>query len=442
MSAIALVLADMGHHVSGSDAKDSPSLRALVQRGLAVKVGHDPALVAQADLVARSSAVRDDNPEVLAARAAGLEVWSRAQLLRAVCDTKEVVAVAGTHGKTTTSALLVAILESAGRRPSMVVGAELRGRGPGGRFDPAGKLMVVEADESDGTFLELGASLALVTNVEVDHLDFYGDEASMREAYERFVLEATGPIVVCADDPGSASLAGSALKARRDVVTYGTCEGSDLRATQIEVGRERSVFWLEGPLGGHLRVELGLPGHHNVLNATGALAAAAALGVAPEEAVGALGSFLGVSRRFEKRGERLGVSFVDDYGHLPSEVAATVKTALAGGWERVVVVFQPHRYSRTALLWREFAPCFDGVDLLVLTEIYPAGEQPRPGVSGRLIYEQVRSRSRAGRVLFASDLTEAAALLRSSLRPGDLCLTVGAGDVTNVASMLLAGDGW
>jgi UDP-N-acetylmuramate--alanine ligase len=386
-------------------------------------------------MIVVSTAIPSDNVEVITARRRGLPVWRRAEMLAAICAQKRTIAVSGTHGKTTTSAMLAAILSATGRRPSYVIGGELRGGDGGAAWETAGEWMVVEADESDGTFLELGAEAVVITSIEPDHLDHYGDEAALRAAFGTFAGSAAGPKVLCADDAGSSTLA-TGLGA--GLITYGTDPSSSVRIVSVSGGRDGSVFSIES---GETRAgpfSVGAPGLHNVRNAAAALTMANAIGVPWEEAGRGLGSYRGVARRFDRRGEHLGVTFVDDYGHLPGEAAAALTTATAGGWARVVVVFQPHRYSRTASLWRDFADAFPGADVLVVTDIYPAGEPPRPGITGRLIAEAVRTAHPSADVRYVATLDEATEELRRELRPGDLCLTLGAGDVTTLPDRFIA----
>lgn len=440
MSAIATVLLAMGHRVSGSDAAESPALRRLAAEGARVAAGHDPALLEGAEVVVRSTAVPDDDPEVRAARAAGLEVWRRADVLAAICRLRRTVAVSGTHGKTTTSSMMAVTLQHLGWHPSMVVGGQIAGIGPGARWDPEGEWFVVEADESDGTFVELGAEAALVTSVEADHLEFYGGLAGLEAAFERFVAEPTGPVVLCADDPGARRLVG----ARREgpLLTYGLDAGADLVVSDVELDRHGARFQLRMSGPGRAqrrgRVTLTVPGLHNVRNAAATVAMTTALGAEWPAVLQAVGEYRGVGRRFESRGEVAGVAFVDGYDHLPTEVAAAIATARSGGWPRIVAVFQPHRYSRTEALWRDFADCFTEADVVVITGIYAAGEAPRPGVTGELVFEAVRSAHPGLDVRYAPDLVAAEDLVAGLLREGDLCLTLGAGDVTTLPDRLKA----
>ncbi|MDQ6839234.1 MAG: UDP-N-acetylmuramate--L-alanine ligase [Actinomycetota bacterium] len=438
MSAIATVLADMGHHVSGSDRRLSAVLAHLGARGVITHVGHDPAHSAGADLVAVSTAVPTGNPEVVAARAAGVEVVTRARILAAICATRRVVAVAGTHGKTTTSAMLTTILVAAGLSPSWVVGGDIAGLG-GGRWDPAGEWMVAEADESDGTFLDLPGDTGLVTSVEPDHLDFYGDEATMTDAYETFLSGCGAARVVCADDPGAARLGRRLASSGLAASTYGTTAGSSFTMSDVIEERTAINFELEGPDGLRGHVDLRVPGLHNARNAAGALAAAVAVGVSFDVAVAGLGRFAGVARRLERLGERHGVTYVDDYAHLPGEVATVVGTVSRAGWSRVVAVFQPHRYTRTAALHRAFADSFVGADLVVVTGIYASGEAPISGVTGRLVADAIAEAHPDIALRYCEDLDDVITLLSAVLAPGDLCLTLGAGDLTEVPARMVAG---
>ena len=444
MSAIATVLLAMGHRVSGSDAADSAALRHIEFLGAEVGVGHDPAFIAGADVVVRSTAVPDTDPEVVAARSAGFTVWRRADVLAAICRLRRTIAVSGTHGKTTTSSMLAVTLDQLGWHPSFIIGGDIAGVGPGARWDRDGEWFVVEADESDGTFVELGAEAALVTSLEPDHLEFYGGMDGLVSAFERFVAEPAGPVVLCRDDPGAAAL--SASRPDGELWTYGQAAESTVRISDVELARSVSTFGLEvkaatdaaespGPPV-RVPVTLAVPGLHNVRNAAGVIAMAAALGARWQDAADAVGRFRGVARRFENRGEVGGVSFVDGYDHLPTEVAAAVATAQSGGWARIVAVFQPHRFSRTEALWRDFADSFTGADIVVITGIYPAGEAPRPGVSGHLVFDAVRAAHPGADVHYVETLDEAADLASRLLRPGDLCLTLGAGDITTLPGRL------
>jgi UDP-N-acetylmuramate--alanine ligase len=412
MSAIAGVLLAMGHEVSGSDASDSPVLQRLAAAGATVRAGHDPDAVTTSEVVAVSTAIPADDPEVVAARRAGIPVLRRAEVLAAICATRPTLAVSGTHGKTTTTAMLAMALRGASRRPSFIVGGDIAGLGTGAAWDE-GEWFVVEADESDGTFVELPRHGVIVTNVEADHLDHWGSFDALVAAFETFVAAADGPRVVCADDEGARALASRVA----GCVTYGS---------------DGVTFRFDGR-----PVSLRIPGAHNARNAAAVLTLGRELGVDLGAMVDALAAFEGVGRRYERRGEAGGITFVDSYDHLPTEVASVLAAARDGGWRRIVCVFQPHRYTRTAALWRSFADAFVDADRLAVTEIYAAGQQPIEGVSGKLIVDAVLDAHPRSEVAWLPERESLARWLRATLRPGDLCLTLGAGDLTTLPSELL-----
>jgi UDP-N-acetylmuramate--alanine ligase len=429
MSAIAEVLAAMGHKVSGSDQAEFPVLDRLRRLGVDVRAGFDRGNVEGAEVVAVSTAWLDGEEAAEAAHRA-IPVLRRADVLAAICAQRRTVAVAGTHGKTTTSAMLATILLASGRDPSFVVGGELLGLGTGARWGQ-GEWMVVEADESDGTFLELPAEVAVVTSVEPDHLEHWGTFDALASGFERFA-RTSRRAVVCADDDGAAS-AGRAA----DATTYGFSAGADERIVGFEGGRRTCRFEVEHEGVSRGPISLAMPGRHNAANATAAATAAAVAGVTFREAAAALAGFGGVARRAHLRGERDGVTYVDEYAHLPTEVRASLSAARDGGWRRVVCVFQPHRFSRTEALWPDFARAFDDADVLAVTDVYPAGEPPRPGVTGKLVVEAVLDAAPHRRVAWLPTRAGLVTFLRRELRPGDLCLTLGAGDLTTLPDDLL-----
>ncbi len=431
MSPIAAVLAAMGHAVSGSDIKDSPVLERLAAAGVAVSVGHAAEHVAGADAVVHSSAVPEANVEVVEGRRQGLPVLIRSEILAAIAATRRTVAVAGTHGKTTTSSLLALALVEARLRPSFIVGGELNEIGTGAVWD-SGDWLVVEADESDGTFLALTPEVGVVTSVEPDHLEHYGGFEPLVEAFGRFLAPLGRRGIVCADDPVAARLGRQA-----GATTYGTSPGADWRIVELSTGRNGSTFQVEHLGSRTPTLSLPIPGLHNVRNATAALIAALEVGAEVEAPRAALARFAGVARRFQFRGTRDGVTYVDDYAHLPGEVAAILSAARLGGWSRVVCVFQPHRYSRTESLWATFADAFVDADVVVITDVYPAGEPPRPGVSGQLVADAVRRAHPDREVIYLDTRQALLDGLTDILRPGDLCLTVGAGDLTSLPDELL-----
>jgi len=434
MSAIASVLAGMGHAVSGSDVKSSPVTERLAASGIEVRVGHDPAHVEGAQLVTYSPAVPEDNVELAEARRRGIPVAHRSSVLAGIAAARRCLAVAGTHGKTTTASMLSLILVQAGLRPSYLIGADVNETGTNAWWD-SGEWLVMEADESYGSFGDLRAEIALVTNVEPDHLDHYRTFDALADAFAAY-LGSSQRRVVSADDPVAARLGADA-----GAVTVGTSEGATYRIEGVAAARSAVGFDLTGPSGTLGRVELAVPGLHNARNAALATVGAMEAGAPFEAAAAALARFAGVPRRFEFRGTAGGVTFVDDYAHLPSEVRATLAAAKAGEWGRIVAVFQPHRYTRTAALADSFASAFDDADLVFVTDVYSAGEPPVPGVTGRLVADAL-TRSGARRpVVYVSSRDELRAAVALLLRPGDLCVTLGAGDLTTLPDELMAALG-
>lgn len=432
MSAIATVLAQRGHQVSGVDERETPFLPPLRSVGVDVVVGgsHDGA--AAADIVITSTATPADHPDVIAATRGGVPVVHRRDALAAICATRRVTAVAGTHGKSTTAAMLATVFDGVGDGAGYLVGTRITGLGANADWR-SGPGFVVEADESDGTFLRLGATDALVTNLEADHLSYWGSEAALFRAFEDFVGAITGTAVLCADDAGSAALAAHATRS----VTYGTADDADFRIHEVAPAGIGVSFVLDHADRSVPVTVPSAPGVHNARNAAGAVAAAVVAGVDLASAAGALAEFAGVARRFEVRGSAGGITFVDSYDHLPTEVAAALDAARSGPFERIVCVFQPHRYTRTRDLAPTFADAFVSADLLGVTDIYAAGETPIAGVSGRLVHDAVVGAHPQAPVEYLDDLASAADWLVSVLRPGDCCITLNAGDLTTVPDIVI-----
>nr|WP_291883687.1 UDP-N-acetylmuramate--L-alanine ligase [Cellulomonas sp.] len=442
MSAVAALLAARGLAVSGSDAADGPALPGLRDAGVTVHVGHDAALVDGVDTVVVSSAVRETNPELARARALGLRVLHRSEALAALMADRDAVAVAGAHGKTTTSAMVATALLHAGADPSFAIGGTvLSDEGPlGGSRDGAGRAFVAEADESDGSFLAYAPLVAVVTNVEPDHLDHYGSTEAFEDAFVAFAgrVRPGGLLVACADDEGAARLVHRVRDdlATRDVevVTYGTSADADVRVGALRSSGDGWLVPLEAS-DASVEVSLAVPGEHNALNAAAAWVAARRLGVDADDAATALGGFRGTGRRFEHRGTVAGVRVVDDYAHHPTEVAALLRAARSVvGDGRVLVLFQPHLYSRTRTFAAEFGRALDLADVVVVTDVYAAREDPDPTVTGGLLVEHVPT---PGKAVFVADREAAARAVAEAARPGDLLLTVGAGDVTALAPVVL-----
>ncbi|KAB8142051.1 UDP-N-acetylmuramate--L-alanine ligase [Chloroflexia bacterium SDU3-3] len=450
MSAIANVLLDQGHAVSGSDPQQNALTAALAARGATVHQGHDPAFVRGADVVLTTSAARPDHVELAAARAAGIPVQKRADLWREWSAQRDVIAVAGTHGKTTTTALLSLILLKDGRDPGFVVGADVPALGTNARWgDPAAPL-VLEADEYDRTFLALTPALAVVTNVEWDHVDIYPTQAEYDEAFRTFASAVPDRrrVIACGDDEGALravggegttlygideALGSDPVSCRRALLDWSaTAVRADAEGTSFDVWRYDQRTFATRSLG---RFLLGLYGQHNVRNAMGALAAAVALGVGPQAIAEGLAAYHGADRRFEHKGAAGGVDVVDDYAHHPSEVRATLQAARSRfPGRRLVVYLQPHTYSRTAALLDDWADAFGDADVLRVGDIYAAREQNTLGVSS----EQLVARIHHPDVAAAGSVAQAAEAIAALLRPGDVLLTLGAGDGHAVGSLILA----
>ncbi len=435
MSGIAEVLLNLGYAVSGSDLKESEITRHLAGLGGRVFQGHAAENLGDADVVVVSSAVRRDNPEVAAARARQIPVIPRAEMLAELMRLKHGVAIAGSHGKTTTTSMAAHLLAHAGLDPTAVVGGKVNGFGSNAKLGK-GDYMVVEADESDGSFLRLTPTLAVVTNVDPEHLDHWKTEAALRRGFVDFLNRVPfyGLCILCVDHPAVRSLL---PEVERRVVTYGESRQADYRAERIELAGPAVSFEAvrRGASLGRFRV--GMVGRHNALNALAVVALGDELGIPVETTREALAAFKGVQRRFTVRGEAGGVTVVDDYGHHPAEVRATLRGARDAFGRRVVCLFQPHRYTRTRDLLDEFATAFDDADVLLLTEIYAASEDPIPGVTGEGLAAAVRARGHRD-VTFVPERAGLAGAARARVRPGDLVLTLGAGDITGVGPDLLA----
>lgn len=436
MSGIAEVLLNLGYEVTGSDLAAGPVLERLCELGVKISVGHRRGCLGNAQVVVKSSAVREDNTEVLEARERGIPIIPRAEMLAELMRLRTGIAVAGTHGKTTTTSLLATIFMEAGLDPTVIIGGRLKIFGAGALLGQ-GEYLIAEADESDGSFLCLFPIISVVTNIDADHLDFYPDLPAIKQAFVQFMNNAPfyGLNVVCGDDPGVRDVL---PQVRRPVITYGFGEDNDLRAVLLpdRPGNHFQIFW-RGRF--WAEVSLAQPGRHNVLNALGAVGVAMEAGLPQDAVLRGLDQFGGVGRRFEIKGEHGGVLVVDDYGHHPKEIMATLETArdyFSG--KRLVVLFQPHRFSRTKALFGDFCKAFEGIDRLLLLEIYPASEAPLPGVSGQSLAQGIRQVSQTP-VDFFPDLAAVASALPGILRPGDVFLTMGAGNVWQAGQAFLEG---
>jgi len=437
MSGIAEVLLNLGHQVTGSDSTESEATRRLVRLGATVTYGHHADSVHPGtDVVVISSAVKFSNPEIARARELKIPVIPRAEMLAELMRMKSGIAVAGTHGKTTTTSLIAAILKRANLDPTVVIGGKVHGFGSNAQLGK-GEVMVAEADESDGTFLMLSPTITVVTNIDPEHLDFYGDMDRVRSAYLEFMNRVPfyGASVLCLDDVTIRALA---AQVRKRVITYGTSQDAEFVARDLVVRGMETHFQVEragAPLG---ELMVRLPGRHQALNALAALAVATELGVPFEVVRAALAEFGGIHRRFEVCGEVGGIMVVSDYGHHPAEIRATLAAAREGFGRRLVVLFQPHRYSRTRDLFGDFLEAFDAADELVLTDIYPAGEEPIEGVTGELLYLALRRRGHLD-VNYVPDWRMLPEIAQMLVRPGDLVVVLGAGSVHEVGEMLVRG---
>lgn len=436
MSGIALVLHERGRAVTGSDLKESRYSKALAAAGVPVAIGHDASNLGDPEVVVISSAIPERNPELAAARERGLEVWPRARMLAHLAEGRRTVAVAGTHGKTTTSSMVATMLSRMGLEPTFLIGGEVDGFATNA-VNGAGDHYVVEADESDGSFVFLDPFVAIVTNIEADHLDHYSGIEEIEHTFAEFMQRTSrdGALVVCGDD---ARLVEISRECGRPVVTYGFSDTCDVRCRIEQAEGLGFNFSVTLPDGTVHRSATQVPGEHNVSNATAALASAHALGLDLGRACSALATFTGVRRRFDLIGEVNGVTVVDDYAHHPTEVAAVLRAARNLGYSRVWALFQPHRYSRTQALGADFGRSFADADRVVLMDVYSAGEAPIPGVGGNTLLAHLLDSEPRKRAAYLPHRFDVVPYLAASVRPGDLVLTIGAGDVTAIGPELVA----
>ncbi len=434
MSGIAEVLLNLGYNVFGSDQSNSPTVQRLRSLGAEIYEGHHAANVGDVQVLVRSTAISDENPEILAAKEKNIPIIPRAEMLAELMRLRQGIAIAGTHGKTTTTSLTATIFDAAGKDPTVIIGGLLNAYGANARLGQ-GEYLIAEADESDGSFLCLFPIINVVTNVDLDHVDFYDDLVQVDNAFVNFMNKVPfyGRNIVCGDDEGVRRLL---PRVKRPVLTYGFDEDNILRAVWLEKGLKSKfeVFMRGKSLG---IMELSQPGKHNVLNALAAIAVALEAGLSAEDCKKGLARFDGVGRRFEYKGNKNGVTVIDDYGHHPIEIAATLATAKqAYPDSRVVVAFQPHRFTRTKAFFGEFCKSFEEVDKLFLSEVYAASEKPIPGVSGQSLAHGVRQVTDVD-VTFCEDFDILLAEAKAYLRPGDVFITLGAGTITRLGPRFL-----
>lgn len=434
MSGIAEVLLNLGFHVSGSDLRGSDITVRLQALGAAIWQGHDGAHVAGADVVVYSSAVTRDNPEIVEARRLGIPIIPRGEMLAELLRLKYAITVAGAHGKTSTTSLIAAVLAQGGLDPTVIVGGKVRALSSNARLGGS-RYVVAEADESDGQFVHLPSSVAIITNIDLEHLDYYPNLTAIEDAFQMYANRVPfyGAVILCADDARTMALAPRIVRRK---VTYSLGGLADISGGVVERGPGWTRFFIaneHGPLG---EVTLHIPGDHYARNAIAAVAAGLWLDIPFEQIKAGLEQWQGVGRRFEIKGERGGILVVDDYGHHPTEIAATIQGAASSYGRRVFVLFQPHRYSRTQSVAGEFGHCFDGAHRVFVTDIYPAGEKPIPGVSAHTIIDRVKAESRTS-VEHAPSVEQMLDRVMAELKPGDLVITMGAGDIYKAGEKLL-----
>jgi UDP-N-acetylmuramate--alanine ligase len=442
MSGIAEVLANLGYTVTGSDVADSANVKRLRDKGIKVAIGHKADNIDGADVVVVSSAVKRDNPELVAARAKRLPVVRRAEMLAELMRLKSCVAIAGTHGKTTTTSMVAALLDAGGLDPTVINGGIINAYGTNARLG-AGDWMVVEADESDGTFLKLPADIAIVTNVDPEHLDHFHTFDAVQDAFRAFVenIPFYGFAVMCTDHPVVQTLVGK-LEDRR-IVTYGENPQADVRLADLDHNNGQSQFSVrfrdrEGKTTHAIdKLTLPMPGRHNALNATAAVAVAHELGIKDDVIRKALGAFGGVKRRFTKVGEWNGAVIIDDYGHHPVEIAAVLRAARESAMGQVIAVMQPHRYTRLHDLFEQFCTCFNDADAVIVAPVYPAGEAPIAGADRDALVAGLRAHGHKQAIPLAGS-DKLAALIKELAKPGDYVVCLGAGSITQWAYALPA----
>jgi UDP-N-acetylmuramate--alanine ligase len=444
MSAIAEILRAKGYTVQGSDQKESANVRRLRTKGIRVFIGHDPVNLVGAKYVVISTAVKAGNPELEAARAKGLPIIRRAEILAELMRLYSSISVTGTHGKTTTTSLIAHVLKDAGLEPTVITGGIINDWGSNARLG-AGPWMVVEADESDGTFIKIPTQIGVVTNIDPEHLDYFGSVENMHREYEIFLrnIPFYGLAVACIDDANVRAMI-NRLGLRKDgrrLLTYGTSPDADLKLENVQMEGRTTIFDASlGPrvAGGPRRLQgwsVPVPGHHNALNALAAIAVCAETGLGNEAIREALARFTGVKRRFQLTGVWNGIEIFDDYGHHPTEIAAVLRAARAGARGRVIAICEPHRYSRVHDLFQDFSRCFVDADAVIVTPLYSAGEVPIDGITHRSLAEGIRRTGQAAVTTVESE-RDLAPIIRSMARPGDMVLCFGAGNSTEWAHAL------
>ena len=438
MSAIAIVLNGMGYHVSGSDIKESRYTNLLKNEGMLVNIGHDRKNVEDSDAVIFSTAISKDNQELMAASENKIPIFSRGDILAWILNSKKGIAVTGTHGKTTTTSMISLILRGLELDPTIIIGGELNELGSNARFGNS-DYIIAEACESDGTFLKYQSFVGVVTNIEEDHMDYWKDFELLKNSFYKFInnIKKGGLAVINGDE---ISLRDVLEHTEEKVITFGTGIKNDLRAENIKLSNFASSYDLVFKSSGNLNklaVKLNVLGHHNIKNSLAALSVCFGLGLDMKKAISILQYFTGVKRRFEKRGEKSGAAIFDDYAHHPTEVKATLESAALEKKERIITVFQPHRYTRLAILHDKFSQSFTCTDILVITDVFGSDEQPIPGVTGKLLVDSLIEEGFNKKIAYIPKLSDVKDYLDVNIRKGDIVLLMGAGDITRVTDDLL-----
>jgi len=434
LSGMARVLHEMGYDVSGSDIKKSRNTERLKRFGMEVKIGHVKESVAGKDIIVISTAIPKDNCEIKEANRLGITIWSRAKMLAWILSHGKAIAISGTHGKTTTTSMIALLLEWENFNPTILIGGELNDIGSNAKYGK-GEYFVAEADESDGTFIQITPEIAVVTNVENDHLDYYKKKKEIDKAFIKFIngVNSGGLAVINGDDQ---SILDMMNKINSKYIMYGLHKRNDIRAINIKIDELKTKFEVQLK-DEKFSVELKVPGEHNIYNALATISVGKYLGISSEKISFTLGQFVGVQRRFDVLGNPGNVTIIDDYAHHPTEISATLKAANAKKHNKLISVFQPHRYTRTNLLYEEFGNCFNCSDLCLITEIYPAGETPIPGVTSKLIIDSILRKNSRKQVIYLPRKENLAHYLLENVEPNDIVVVMGAGDINTVAYNLL-----
>lgn len=433
MSAIALVLNGMGCAVAGSDIKESRYTTSLKKEGIKIYTGHDATNIADADIVVYSAAIPENNIEILEAKSKNIPVHSRADILSWILNKSKGIAIAGTHGKTTTTSMVSMMLRGLDMDPTIIVGGELNELGSNAIYGKS-DFVIAEACESDGSFLKYSPFISVVTNIEEDHFDYYKDMDELEKSFFKFIsnTKEEGWIIINGDEIDRSRISDTGKK---NIITFGLDKGSDITASNIKYSNLGSSYDLG--IGDEIfKVNLNVPGLHNIKNSLAAFCVCHAVGLDTAKAAEILKYFTGVKRRFEKRGEKKGAMVFDDYAHHPSEVKATLEAASEEKMKRIITVFQPHRYSRLAHLKNEFSLCFNETDILIITDVYGSGEQPIPGINGKVLIDNIIENGFSGKIVYIPGLSDIAGYLNAKMRQGDIVLLMGAGDITRVSDEL------